>query len=192
MLNQNSSCTSSGVDRNIHTKPQLSVASTGLSDNRITASGMPSRKPSTITTPVSHRVRSSPSSTAAPVKYWPTTSHWKARLRTTELTTIAKSSSATAADSRRPTRRRGTIRGRSSSGPRPGIRPEDAVGAPADAAGAESVRSGGEAIGRISREGGAAWVRNRSPARASSRSPRPSTRCARSYGSDTLRCQPRI
>ncbi|MGW0790162.1 hypothetical protein ACWD04_18385 [Streptomyces sp. NPDC002911] len=72
---------------------------------------MPSRKPSTITKPVSHKVSSSPSSTAAVVKYPPTTSHWKARLRTTELTTIAKTSSAAAAVSQRPVCRRGTIRG---------------------------------------------------------------------------------
>ncbi|MFJ6649958.1 hypothetical protein ACIQPS_30350 [Streptomyces sp. NPDC091290] len=64
-----------------------------------------------MTTAVSHRDSSSPSSTAVVVKYRPATPHWKASLRTTEFTTIANSSRAKAAVSHRPVCRRGTIRG---------------------------------------------------------------------------------
>ncbi|CAM5572892.1 hypothetical protein SALBM217S_05691 [Streptomyces griseoloalbus] len=92
------------------------MRSTGLADSRITASRAPIRNPSTITTAVSHSDSSSPSSTAAVVKYRPTTPHWKASLRTTELRTIANSSRASAAVIRRPVFRRGTIRGTSVSG----------------------------------------------------------------------------
>ncbi|GAA4309640.1 hypothetical protein GCM10023086_29110 [Streptomyces venetus] len=81
-------------------------------------------------------------------------------MRTTEFTTIAKSSSATVADSRRPTRRRGTIRGRSSAAPDLGSEAWPEVFAPpVDGAGAglwsDAVRSEGEAIRAL--QGREAW-----------------------------------
>ncbi len=91
MLNQNSSCTRIGIDLKNQMYPQLTARSTGLVESLPTASSVPSAKPSTMTAAVSQSVSPRPRSTAAVVKYSPTTSHWNASLRATEWAASASS-----------------------------------------------------------------------------------------------------
>ncbi len=71
---------------------------------------VPSTKPRPRVTAVSQRVRVRPFITEVAVNHSATTPHWNARLWTRELTAMANSSRATAAETHCPVRRRGTIR----------------------------------------------------------------------------------
>src|SRR6476620_2980041 len=69
MLNQNSNCTISGIDRNAQIYTQAITCSTGLCDRRLTASTTPSANPRTVPHSVSFTVIHSACSTEPAVKY---------------------------------------------------------------------------------------------------------------------------
>ncbi len=89
----------------------------GLGDSRMTARTMPSTIPMAMATAVSSSVTSSPRRTRDENRYWPTTSHWKRGSRlpprstvenASEWTSMAASTSRTAALTHRPGWRSGT------------------------------------------------------------------------------------